>query len=394
MFLCLSMNDKKRILITSTDVMMYQFLLPHVCNLSKNGFIVDIACSYAKGYENEGYHSYIQENLPEESSFFSVSLCRSPFSLSNTKGLKEIKSIIAKGKYDLIWTNEPVMGVMTRLAARKARYRGSKVLYLAHGYQFFKGCPIVNWFVYPVEKLMAFFCDCICLINWEDYEFTQKHMKIKNCYHIDGIGLDTERFRSIAVDRKEKRRELGFGEDDIIVISVGELQKRKNHEPVIRAISQINDKRVKYLICGWGELKDYYAKLSSDLGISDRFFMLGHRYDVPEILKISDIFAHPSVREGLGIAAVEAMSAGLPLVTSNVQGIKDYTKDGITGYVNNPMDIEGYKNSLNKLITEPLLRKKMGEQNVQFAKKYDIRNTEKQILDIINSMLKNNDEIR
>ena len=122
--------------------------------------------------------------------------------------------------------------------------------------------------------------------------------------------------------------------------------------------------------------------------MNNRFFMLGHRYDIPEILKVSDIFAHPSIREGLGIAAIEAMSAGLPLVTSNVQGIKDYVKDGETGYVNSPMDIEGYKKSLMKLISEPLLRKQIGEHNVQFAKKYDLSNSKKQMLEIINTVLK------
>ena len=378
----------KRILITSTDVMMYQFLFPHVHCLSENGYIVDVACSFAEGYEKEGYHTYIKEHLPEGSTFFPVDLHRSPFSLGNIKGLKEIKNIISKGKYDLIWTNEPVMGVMTRLASRNARTKGAKVLYLAHGYQFYKGCPKVNWLAYPVEKVMSHFCDAICLINWEDYEFTQKHLSSKSCYHIDGIGLNTDKFSSVVVDRKAKRKELGLSEDDIIIVSVGELQKRKNHEPVIRAISQIQDSRVKYLICGWGELKDYYENLTKELNMTRRFFMLGHRYDIPEILKASDIFAHPSIREGLGIAAIEAMSAGLPLVTSNVQGIKDYVKEGVTGYVNNPLDIEGYKSSFMKLISNPLLRKQIGEHNVQFAKKYDLSNSKKQMLEIVNSVLK------
>lgn len=378
----------KRILVTSTDVMMYQFLLPHIQCLSENGYVVDVACSFAEGYKKEGYHTYIREHLPETSKFSSIDLCRSPFSLGNRKGYKEIKRLLSSGTYDLIWTNEPVMGVMTRLAAREARSKGTKVLYLAHGYQFYEGCPKVNWLAYPVEKLMSHFCDAICLINWEDYEFTQKHFTSKPCYHIDGIGLNTEKFCSIVVDRKAKRQELGLNEDDIIIISVGELQKRKNHEPVIRAISQINDSRVKYLICGWGELKNYYKNLSMELNLNDRFFMMGHRYDIPEILKASDIFAHPSIREGLGIAAIEAMSAGLPLVTSNVQGIKDYVKDGETGYVNKPMDIEGYKNSFLKLISDPELRKLIGEHNIQFAKKYDLINTKKQMLEIINSLLK------
>ena len=377
----------KKLLITSTDVMMYQFLLPHALYLSTQGYQVDVACSFAEGYKNEGYHEYIANHLPENSNFYSVNLERSPFAATNIKGFKQLSEIINNKKYDLIWTNEPVMGVLTRLAAYKARKKyGTKLMYLAHGYHFYEGAPKKNWIAYPIEKVMSYFCDSMCMINWEDYHFTQKHFPYKPVFHIDGIGLDTQKFKNVQVDKSRKRKDLGFTDDDILLLSVGELQTRKNHEPVIRAVAQIDNPKVKYIICGRGELEDHFRQLAKDLNIEDRLFLLGHRYDISEILKSVDIFIHPSLREGLGIAVIEAMSAGLPLITSNVQGMKDYVINEQTGYVVPTFDISEYKKAIEKLIVSPDYRKEIGENNINFALKYDFENSKVQVLNILNEM--------
>lgn len=382
----------KRILITSTDVMMYQFLLPHIRKLSENGYVVDVGCSHAKGYEDEGYFTYIKEHLPNDSQFYPLSLERNPYSLKSAKGLRELEEIIGCKKYDLIWTNEPVMSVITRLAARKSRKKGTCVLYLAHGYHFYKGAPRKNWVAYPIEKVMSHYCDAMCMINWEDYAFTEKHMPKKDVYHIDGIGFDSEKFISTETDRKKKRAELGISDEDIFILSVGELQSRKNHEPVIRAIGQINDKRIKYVICGWGELKDHLLNVAKEVGIADRFILTGHRYDIPEILKCADIFVHPSKREGLGIAALEAMAAGLPMITSNIQGIKDYITDGVTGFSCDPDDIDAYKKAIETLIRDENLRKQMISNSKETIKKYDIESSVEQTLAIIEKLCPNKEE--
>ncbi len=377
----------KKILITCTDVMMYQFILPHVEYLGNHGFLVDVVCSHAEGYKNEGYHDYIKEHIPENSHFFSVDLERNPFNIGNNKGLFELKGIISENQYDLIWTNEPVMGVMTRLAARNARKKGSKVFYMVHGYHFFKGAPKKNWLAYPVEKVMSTQCDAMCMICWEDFQFTQKHMPRKKVYHIDGIGFNVSKYRDVVVDRSKKRAELGISEDDIFVLSVGELQARKNHEPILRAIGELNNPRIKYMICGRGELEQQLKSVAREVGMKDRLLLPGHVYDIPEILHAADIFAHPSQREGLGIAALEAMAAGLPLVTSDVQGIKDYVINGKTGFVTKPNDIQGYKNAILELISNANLRKMISENNKEFVKKYDISNAVKQVYAIIQEVL-------
>ena len=156
----------KRLLITSTDLMMVQFLVPHVRNLAEQGFEVEIACSDVSGCSEE-----IRKSLGNSvKAVYTVPLDRSPVSVRNIKGARELEKIIDRGSYDLIWTNEPVMGAVTRIAARKARKRGTRVIYMVHGFHFYKGAPIKNWLLfYPIERQLAHLTDCIVTLNREEY---------------------------------------------------------------------------------------------------------------------------------------------------------------------------------------------------------------------------------
>jgi len=377
----------KRILVTSTDVMMIQFLVSHILHLFQNDYIIDIACSHADGYKNEKYHNKLRELLPKSSNVYEVPMGRSPFSPQIKEGYKKLKSIIEKEKYDLIWTNEPVMSVITRLAARTARKNGTKILYLVHGFQFFKGAPLKNWAFFPIERFFSIYCDGITTINWADYNMAKNNLKSKAVYHIDGIGLNTRKFSDAKIDYSLKRKELGLMPTDIAVVSVGEVREIKNHETILRAIAKLKNPNIIYIICGCGDLEEYLKNLASELGMVGKLNLLGHRYDIPEVLKACDIYAQPSKREGLGIAAIEAMAAGLPILTSNVQGMIDYSKTGETGFCLDPIDVDGFASAIKFLIENKDERNRIGIHNVEASKKYDIQNSCRQVEEIINQLL-------
>ena len=377
----------KRILITSTDVMMYLFLLPHVKYLTDNNYHIDIACSSAEGFKEERYDLYLRNNIPSNSKYFHLLAERSPFAIiSNIKGYKQLSKIIKEGSYDAVWTNEPVMGVITRLAAYKFRKKGLKLLYLCHGYHFFKGSPLVNWLFYPVEKIMARYCDMTVTINWVDYDFTKKYFR-KPVKHINGIGLDVSKFKNTSVDFKIKRSELNIGINDFLILSAGELIPRKNQEAIIKAVASLNNPNIKYIICGVGERLEFLKSLTKRLKIENSVQFLGLRYDIGEILKVSDIFAHPSKGEGLGIAPIEAMAAGLPLITSNIQGIKDFSINGKTGYSLDPNDVGGYAGAIKELFNNPDLRKMMCNYNLIAVEKYSIHEINSEIESIIKELV-------
>lgn len=357
----------KKILLTCTDLMAIQFMVPHIRYLAENGFCVELACSIVGDrYED------LKKAVGDVAKINIVRLVRSPFSPVNLKGYKDMRKLLSENEYDVIWTNEPVMGVVTRLAARTARKKGTTVLYMAHGFHFFKGAPLSNWLIWaPIEYIMSRFNDVLVTINWEDYNRAKKYMKTPEIIHIDGIGVDFSS-RECACLREEKRAQLGIAEDDILVLSVGELQNRKNHKVIIEAISKLNNKNIKYIICGQGILENHLKKLISSLNLDEQVFLLGYRQDIPEIMLASDIYAHPSKREGLGLASLEAMAFALPLITSDTQGIPDYVENGVTGYMCDPGDVNAYAENMQKLVSDKALREKIAQTNTVQVQKYRV----------------------
>ncbi len=371
----------KRILITCTDSMMKQFLEPHVRNLAENGYEVEIACSEVLNRMTE-----VRKDLEQLVPVHQLHLKRSPLAFSNIKGCREVRKIIDSGKYDLIWTNEPVMGVATRLAARNARRHGTKVMYMVHGFHFYKGAPLLNWLIfYPIERLMGSKADCICTINREDYARAQK-MHVPKAAYIHGAGIDTDRLQP-GESLTDLRMELGLPQNAFLVLSVGELNENKNQQVIIRAIAQLKDPDIHYVLCGRGDRLDALKALAGELGVSDRVHFLGYRKDIADICRQCDVFAMPSRREGLSFATIEAKYCGLPVVNSGIGGLKDITGDGLSGYVCSPEDAQQYAESIRRLKNNPELRKQMGEHNRKTVADYTLEQTKQEILRLIRELL-------
>lgn len=304
-----------------------------------------------------------------------ISTSRSPLNKGNLGAVKQLRKLVEENRYDIVHCHTPVAAMCARLACRGARKRGTKVFYTAHGFHFYKGAPLKNWLLYyPVEKICSRWTDLLITINQEDYALAQRKMKAKEVVYVPGVGVDLTKFGNATVDRAAKRRELGVPEDATLLLSVGELNANKNHETIIRALAKLeNNANVYYAIAGRGGLDKYLQNLTASLGLGDRVKLLGYRTDVAELCATADVFAFPSFREGLGLAAVEAMVYGLPLITSNVHGINDYSEDGKTGFKNAPNDVDGFAESIKKLSEmKPELREEISRYNRVLAQKYGL----------------------
>lgn len=371
----------KRILVTSTDLMMIQFLVPHIINLSENGFEVEIACSVVGNRIDE-----VRQKLNGYvNAIHLVRLVRSPVSPTNFKGYKDMKKVINSGNYDIIWTNEPVMGLTTRLAARNARKNGTKVLYMVHGFHFYKGAPKLNWLIYyPIERFVAHFCDTIVTINKEDYRRALK-MHAQSVKYIHGIGVNTDRLQ-IQEKQGNIRNELGLKENDFLLLSIGELTKRKNQQVIIRALGKIKDDSIHYLICGKGILLENLQSLAAENGIEKNVHFLGYRMDVVDICSQVDLFVLPSLHEGLSVASLEAMYCGLPVIISDIRGVRDYLTDGKTGYICKVNDVENFAERINELRHNEQLRYSMSVNNRTAVIPYTLENTKKEVLNILETL--------
>lgn len=372
----------KRILVSSTDLMMIQFLVPHIIYLSENGFYVEIACSNVGGRVDEirnklkGYAKKIHI----------VRLKRNPLAPINFVGYHDMKRIINSGHFDLIWTNEPVMGVVTRLAARSTRKHGTKVMYMTHGFHFFKGAPKKNWMIfYNIEQWASRFCDVIATINREDYQRAKK-MHSPVVKYIHGIGINPDRLNRTD-DYSDIRQELNLKKEDFLCISVGELNENKNHQVVIKALGKLKDPNIHYIICGKGNQLENLKNLAKEQEIQNNIHFLGYRLDVVNICKQADIFIFPSHREGLGVAPLEAMFCGIPLITSKIRGPVDFMKDGKTGYLCDPDDADSFAMKIKKLKDNPQLREEMGNNNKKAVLPFMLDNSKTEVLNLVKDIL-------
>jgi len=306
--------------------------------------------------------------------FHQIGFSRSPLSPDNVKAYGQLKKLIEDGGYDIVHCHTPNASVVTRLVCRKLRKKtGLKVFYTAHGFHFYKGAPLLNWLVfYPVEKLCSRFTDKLITINQEDYQRAKAKFHAGEVCYVPGMGIDLSRFAHVQADRKAKRQEIGVPEDAVLLLSVGELNENKNHQIIIRALAKRNDPNVHYAIAGMGNKREHLLELARELGVSEQVHLLGYRKDVPELNDAADVFCFPSLREGLGLASIEAMACGLPLITSNVHGINDYSVDGVTGYKCTPTDADAFADAIGKLAEDLTLRKKIGQDNTLLAGKYEI----------------------
>ena len=263
---------------------------------------------------------------------------RSPLNKGNIKAYKQLKKLVSDNHYDIVHCHTPVAGAIARMVCRKFRKDGLKVIYTAHGFHFYNGAPLKNWLIYyPIEKFCSRFTDVLITINSEDFERAEKKMKAKCVDYIPGVGIDVDKFADAVVDRAAKRRELGIPEDAFLLFSVGELNKNKNHQIVIRALAELKNPDIHYMIAGQGPLYDFLLDLAKNLHVSDQIHLLGYRNDTAELYKTADVDVFPSIREGLGLAAVEGMAAGLPLICSDNRGTREYARVGENAIVCNKL---------------------------------------------------------
>lgn len=339
------------------------FHIPFLKMLQEMGY--ETAVAARNDYDNKN-----ECNIPYCDEYFDIPFKRSPFLFANIKAYHQLKKIINNNHYDIIHCHTPVGGVLARLAAMGS---GAKVVYTAHGFHFYKGAPLLNWFVYfPVEWLCAWMTDVLVTINQEDYALAQKYMHAKQVFYIPGVGIDLDKFNVNVLDeqqRIQKRQALGLTAEDKMLLSVGELNKNKNHEIVIRALAKIKNPAIKYYIAGEGSLKDYLLHLAKDLGVENQVKLLGYRTDILDLLAVTDLFVFPSHREGLSVSLMEAIACQVPVVCSKIRGNMDLV---VNRALFNQNDVEDVKNKISNFLSNDYSAEV--ESNFANLQKYSLDN--------------------
>ncbi len=370
--------EQKKVLFVANHKGFSKFNAPYMAWFKSQGWVVDNA---SPGIE-----------IGEVDNQYDVCIERSPFSLKNIKAIFQLKKIIDKNNYDIIHVHTPMGGVVGRLAAMTARKKGTKVVYTAHGFHFFKGAPILNWIIFfPIEKLLAPFTDTLVTINQEDYNRAKKlHLAKHNIFHIDGVGVNLNNFKQYSSDEKiEIRKKLGLGKDDFVALYTAQFIARKNHSFILRYLPQIIEKvpNFKLILAGNGPLWEDCKEMVNKNDLNEHVIFLGGRSDIPDLCGMADIHVSSSQQEGQGINNIEAMAAGCPLVVSDVRGHKDVCIEGQNGFRFKFDEPEKLINSIYYLSSNPELYNSISQNNIKDVIKYNVINSVKRMGEIYKLMM-------
>lgn len=365
------MAGKKALLVTTVSGFVPQFEMNNVKLLQDMGYEVHYASNYHTPSYGTDNHRLDGTGIIRHQ----IDFVRSPFKLANLHIYRQLRDLMKREHFDLVHCHTPMGGVMARLAAHSTHT--APVIYTAHGFHFFNGASPMNWLCYyPMERFLSRFTDQQICINHEDYTRARKSFHAKYVDYIPGVGIDLSRFPAYhAASILNRKKELGIPVDRIILLSSGELIKRKNHETILRAISQLKDtSSIHYVICGHGKLEAHLYELAQNLGITNRVTFLGYRQDILEVLQTADIFLFPSYQEGLPVALLEAMASGLAVICSDIRGNRDLMGEAVSEtaslkfchggiMVKKADDTAAYCQALCHLLHTPQKPKELGMEN-------------------------------
>lgn len=361
--------ENERVLFVATvESHLLNFHIPFMKLLQSKGYEVHVATQLGGRQEEFDQIGVVKHN---------IDFTRSPYSPKVLTSLLHMEKLLRDVRFSLVHVHTPVAAFVTRLACQRTKTH--PVLYTAHGFHFYKGAPLKNWILYyNMEKLAAHWTDGLITINQEDYEAARKfslrpHGKV---FYVPGVGVDIKAIqeRASLSDTVKLRHSLGIGPDEAVIITIGELIPRKNYEQVLEALTILQKINFHYLIVGNGESEEKLKRMVRQLGLDGNVQFLGFRKDIPELLAASDIFVLTSRHEGLTRAIMEAMAVGLPIVTTNVRGNRDLVIDNENGFLVELNDIESTAKAIEKLLTSPQLRKRMGSKSKELIQAHDLKN--------------------
>ncbi|MEW9501082.1 glycosyltransferase family 4 protein [Jeotgalibacillus marinus] len=328
---------------------------------------------YLKWFKDQGWEVHVAAKgdlkLPYVDHKYNIPIQRSPISKGNIEAYKKLKWIMDNHHYDLIHCHTPVGGMLARLAAKKARKRGTTVVYTAHGFHFCKGAPLKNWFIYyPLEKIMSRFTDCLITINQEDYQLSLKQFNVDKIEHVHGVGVDTIDFKPLSEQQKyERKKSFGYHPNDFLLVYAAEFNRNKNQHFLLKSFASLNAEipAAKLLLAGEGALLEQCKELALELGISDHVHFLGFRNDIRQLVQMCDIAVASSFREGLPVNVMEAMACGLPVVAIDNRGHRELIQNNKNGWLVNGEDQDAFNSKIKLLFTNEDIRRKLGQNGRQ-----------------------------
>ncbi len=315
-----------------------------VLNLDKEKYNVSVWCLREGGFFA---NKLVKEGIDVK--ILHISTSRNPLSIY------KLYKLLKSRKFDIIHTHAYSAGTIGRISAFLA---GVPVI-ISHNHSVY---DYYNKYYHFVEWLLCLITDKIICVSDIVKKFANETQRI-NAKKLITIhnGIDSE----YTVSEKRTsglRKVLDIPADHSIICTIAHMEEHKGIKYLLESASLLLQSRndISFLLVGEGALKEELKILSTDLKIEKNVIFTGERSNIPEILSLTDIFVLPSLREGMPLTILEAMDCGKPIIATNVGGVPEIVKDGVTGILVSPKDPEALYSAMNELLDDRKRQEKMG----------------------------------
>ena len=293
-----------------------------------------------------------------------------------------LRRLLLEGAYDVVHVHSPLVAGVTRMTVRTLPgRRRPRLVSTEHN----------DWstFALPtrfLNGLTAGLDDASIAVS-EQVRDSMWPRKVRRRTSVVVHGVPVADAAAARADRDATRRQLGVGPDELVVTTVANFRSQKAYPDLLRAARTVVDScpAVRFMAVGQGPLEEEIRALHAQLGLGDRFLLLGYRRDVDRVLAASDVFVLASTYEGYPVALMEAMAAGLPVVATAVGGVRHAVREGVEGLLVPPGRPALLAGALTQLLLDPGRRRGMAEAAEGRAAIFDISVAARRIEEVYDS---------
>ncbi len=279
----------------------------------------------------------------------------------DAQGVDELSEHLLALGIDLVHTHSAKAGALGRLAAHRI---GVPAVHTFHGFPFHEfQSPPTRRALIAIERRLAKMTDFF-LAAGTTVAADAVRLRIAPPDRIRAfatVAIDENIRARTAVTRRRGRKLLGVPEDVQLIGTVARLDAQKAPHDLVEAVGLLDRPNVHAVWIGDGNLRSRTVRLIARRGLSGRFQLLGERSDVADLLPAFDVFALPSLYEGLPCALVEAMTCGIPVVATAVNSVCELVVSGETGLLARPGDPASFSRALAAMIDRPERATRMAE---------------------------------
>ena len=304
--------------------------------------------------------------------------------LRDATAYRHVRRVLADFRPDVVHTHSAKAGILGRAAARTLGVPA--IVHTVHG---------APWHPYQSAASRRFYQACerwaarrtdafICVADAMTDLMVAANIAPREAFTTIYSGMEVEPFLSADEHRARMRRQLGYSDEHVVVGKIARLFHLKGHEYLIAAAERVvaRDPRVRFLLVGDGILRGQLAADIARRGLSDKFHFAGlvPPTEIPAYLSAMDMLAHTSLREGLARTLPQALLAGKPAISYDIDGAREVVQTGETGYLLPPESIEPLADAILELAADPAMRQRLGSAGrARCRERFDHRHMTREI---------------